>query len=350
MITSLTEKDLKKILIETVYKKENDVEVLITDPDIVMKETNQHFQTIAGAVNKEKILVEGDRWYKQYDPKTMNINADIYKDLMQIPSWEDWLLVIKELPSGKAAGKSGISYEMIKHLSEEMQISVYNLVCSSISTGRIPDAWNEATVYPIPKLKPFNANLSNTRPITLLETVQKITVSIINKRLSTILRENNVLKGNQFAGLPLSSTFEPIRVIKGIIQDAEEYNKELWLLSQDLGKAYDRVNIYMLEKALQRIKVPMNFITLIENLFLNQKNQVFTGVGITNKYDVLIEIDQGEIISPILWCIYYDPLLCEIEKSGLGYKLEEKYKKNIYNRLYQEDTFTIGSIAFMDDT
>ena len=106
----------------------------------------------------------------------------------------------------------------------------------------------------------------------------------------------------------------------------------------------------MLKKALQRIKVPINFITLIENLFLNRKNQVFTGVGITNEYDVLIGIDQGEIISPILWCIYYDPLLCEIEKSGLGYKLEEKYKKNIYDRLYQEDTFMIGSIAFMDDT
>src|SRR6266542_6126648 len=115
------------------------------------------------------------------NPGTLNINTDIYKDLMQIPSWDEWLNTVKELPSGKEAGKSGISYEMIKHLSEDMQISVYNLVCASISTGRIPDAWNEATVYPIPKPKPFNANLSNTRPITLLETVRKITVSIINK-------------------------------------------------------------------------------------------------------------------------------------------------------------------------
>src|SRR6266498_3104700 len=350
MINSLTEKNLKKISIETVYKKDNEVEVLITDPDIVMKETNQHFQTIAGAVNKEKILVEGDHWYKQYDPKTMNINADIYKDLMQIPSWEDWLLVIKELPSGKAAGKSGISYEMIKHLSEEMQISVYNLVCSSISTGRIPDAWNEATVYPIPKLKPFNANLSNTRPITLLETVQKITVSIINKRLSTILRDNNVLKGNQFAGLPLSSTFEPIRVIKGIIQDAEEYNKELWLLSQDLGKAYDRVNIYMLERALRRINLPPLFISFIKHLFLHRTNQVFTSYGLTDKYEVKIGIDQGEIISPLLWCIYYDPLLTEVEQSKLGYTIQQRYKRNIFDRIFQSKSFSTASVAFMDDT
>src|SRR6266496_450741 len=126
MINSLTEKDLKKISIETVYKKDNDVEVLITDPDIIMKETNFHFQTIADATNKKKVLIEGDHWYTQYNPKIMNINADIYENLMQIPSWEDWLQVIKELPSGKVAGKSGISYEMIKYLSEDMQISVYN--------------------------------------------------------------------------------------------------------------------------------------------------------------------------------------------------------------------------------
>jgi len=89
MINSLTEKDLKKISIETVYKKDNDVEVLITDPDIIMKETNFHFQTIADATNKKKVLIEGDRWYVQYDPKTLNINAAIYENLMQIPSWED---------------------------------------------------------------------------------------------------------------------------------------------------------------------------------------------------------------------------------------------------------------------
>ncbi|GBB90835.1 hypothetical protein RclHR1_17930003 [Rhizophagus clarus] len=57
-----------------------------------------------------------------------------------------------------------------------------------------------------------------------------------------------MLKGNQFAALPGNFTFEPIRMINEIIQDVKENNKELWLLSQDLGKAYNRINIFMLEK------------------------------------------------------------------------------------------------------
>ncbi len=161
-------------------------------------------------------------------------------------------------------------------------------------------------------------------------------VSLLNRRFTKILKENDVLKGNQFAGLPLNSTFEPIRIINEIIQDANENNKELWILSQDLGKAYDRVNIHMLEKAMKRLKIPDSFTKLITNLFSNRKNQVITAVGLTDPYDMLIGIDQGEIISPILWCIYYDPLLCEIEKPQHEYKNVEKYKKNINDRIYEK--------------
>ena len=57
-----------------------------------------------------------------------------------------------------------------------------------------------------------------------------------------------MLQANQFAGLPKQSTFEPIRVVNELIQDAIDNNNELWILSQDMGKAYDRVNTFQLKK------------------------------------------------------------------------------------------------------
>src|SRR5215213_7458989 len=140
-----------------------------------------------------------------------------------------------------------------------------------------------------------------------------------------------VLKSNQFARLLQSSTFEPIRIINEILQDAQEKNNEIWVLFQDLSKAYDRVNIYMLEQALLRLKLPLQFINLIKNLFSNRRNQIFTEQGLTDPYDVLIGIDQGEVISPLLWCIYYDPLLAEVESKGLEYKLSHSFKQNLYD-------------------
>ncbi|RIA80174.1 hypothetical protein C1645_882316 [Glomus cerebriforme] len=105
----------------------------------------------------------------------------------------------------------------------------------------------------------------------------------------------------QFAWLPGKSTFEPIQIINEIIEDARENNKEIWILFQDLAKTYDNsVDIKMF------------------------KNQEFT-VGLTDQYNVKVGIDQGEITSPVLWCIYYDPLFEMIIKPKLEYKIETSY-------------------------
>jgi hypothetical protein len=47
-----------------------------------------------------------------------------------------------------------------------------------------------------------------------------------------------------------------------------------------MSKAYDRVNIFMLEKAMNRLKLPISFINFIKSLFIGRKNQVFTAKGL----------------------------------------------------------------------
>jgi len=76
----------------------------------------------------------------------------------------------------------------------------------------------------------------------------------------------------------------------------------------------------MLQKAMNHLKIPSSFITFITNLFTNRINQVFIHYGITDPYNVIVGIDQGKVICPLLWCIYYDPLLCYIQhQPDLGY-------------------------------
>ena len=113
----------------------------------------------------------------------------------------------------------------------------------------------------------------------------------------------------------------PINVAKQLIDDARINNKEIWLYLQDLSKCYDRVDTRILRHAMTRLKIPLNFIDLVIDLFTNRRNYVLTDVGKTPDYEVLVGIDQGEVISPLLWCIYYDPLLTKVQQSShLGYK------------------------------
>jgi hypothetical protein len=98
------------------------------------------------------------------------------------------------------------------------------------------------------------------------------------------------LERNQFARLPENSTFEPIRILNEIIQDANKNEKELWIVFLDMSKAYDRVNVFMLEKVMLRLKLPWSFINIIKSLFLERKNQVFMAKGLTDLYDMLVGI------------------------------------------------------------
>ena len=67
---------------------------------------------------------------------------------------------------------------------------------------------------------------------------------------------------------------------------------------QDLLKAYNRVNITMLEHAIRRIKIPDIIVKLLCNLFSNSKKKVIGHYGIAEPYTSIIGIDQGEVISP----------------------------------------------------
>ncbi|GBB98292.1 hypothetical protein RclHR1_31900003 [Rhizophagus clarus] len=144
------------------------------------------------------------------------------------------------------------------------------------------------------------AKLLNTRPITLLEVIQKSLVKLFYTRLTIILAAHNVLKGGNFAGLPGGTCRYPIITLESIIHDANHNNSPLWILSQDISKAFDSVNLTMLKFALERICLSASTITFILSLFMNRSNRVFTAYGETSSYQVRIGIDQGEVISPLL--------------------------------------------------
>jgi hypothetical protein len=76
-----------------------------------------------------------------------------------------------------------------------------------------------------------------------------------------------------------------------------------------------------------------------------------TCIGLTEPIKAEDGIDQGETISPLLWRIFYDPLLCKIQEDPrLGYKMKCTWRPNLQTS--EETTIQLrkATIAFMDDT
>src|SRR3989440_8107924 len=67
---------------------------------------------------------------------------------MSPPTRDEWQLVINSLPNGKAAGPSGVSNEMLKHLGKSMANALWKLICNCCQLNDIPADWREAVVYP----------------------------------------------------------------------------------------------------------------------------------------------------------------------------------------------------------
>ncbi|PKY56491.1 hypothetical protein RhiirA4_286407, partial [Rhizophagus irregularis] len=80
-------------------------------------------------------------------------------------------------------------------------------------------------------------------------------------------------------------------------------------LFMDISKAYDFVNIQMLELSMKTIGLPPRFISLVLDISLNRYNRILVNNETTDEYHVEDGLDQGEVWSPILWRIFYDALL-----------------------------------------
>src|SRR5438105_4528280 len=103
--------------------------------------------------------------------------------------------------------------------------------------------------------------------------------------------------------------------------------------------------------ALERIKIPTNIINFIISLFYNRQISIITCFGLTQPFTGNDGIDQSETISPLLWQIFYDPLLCRInDDSNLGINIKINWPSGIINKPILTISEKIAASAYMDDT
>ncbi|GBB86125.1 hypothetical protein RclHR1_12590006 [Rhizophagus clarus] len=338
------------------YTDENNVTAFTTDPDKIESLTRQHFQSYASSTRSTHYTSPNDLpspWNEIYLLR-QDINNNIWDSLLQPLTMDDLDLVIHDAAKYKAPGPSKITYEDIKHLGYQARSYLLHIYNYCFINNCIPSAWKLAYIFPIPKPQDWNSQLCNTRPITLLETPRKLYVSILSKRLNFILANNNhITTYNNRARILGQSCLEPLFEIQHSIEIANKLNVPFWLALQDLSKAYDRMNISLLRLALLSIKMPIRITSILCDLFTNCTNQVILpNNNLTSPFSMKQGIHQGEIISPLLWILYYNPLFLYVNQQS------ELYFQCSFNRIRhvfhpesdssQQFRFTVT--AYLDDT
>src|SRR3990170_2194477 len=184
MLDSILERARNSIDIDRLIVKRDDRLELILERKEVLRETNKHFKGITDSKIIEDKELE-NFWEEEYKPK-LEINENIYENLMEEIDEVEWSTVIKNLKKGSAGGLSNITYEIIKECSISMKEILRRFFNKCIKTELMPRDWSKGVIYPIPKPGDWNFNLDKTRPITLLECPRKILMKILTNRLSKI--------------------------------------------------------------------------------------------------------------------------------------------------------------------
>ncbi|KAG9284125.1 hypothetical protein G9A89_022899 [Geosiphon pyriformis] len=159
------------------------------------------------------------------------------------------------------------------------------------------------------------SGITNELPIVLIEMIRKILSKILSDQISLVYSEFDIFCGDNFSVLRGTLIQSPVFVIGLIVENALEKGWEIWLVLQNIRKAYDSVGWHYLRSSLKCIKMCSRFIEFFGNIYENRINRIMTDFGLSNSYIVHNSLDQSEVFSLLLWRIFYDPFLCEVKRQ-----------------------------------
>ncbi len=172
----------------------------------------------------------------------------------------------------------------------------------------------ESTI--IPKGRWANLTTSdNFRAITLTSIFGKVNdIIVMNKE-----NESLCTSGLQFSFKPGSSTSLCTAMIQETVSYFVNGGSNVYGLLLDANKAFDRVNYFNLFNVLllDRGLCPTYF-RLLLNMSLQQKLRIRWNATFSEYFTICNRVKHCEVISPVLFCIYIDGLLIELENSGVG--------------------------------
>ena len=134
--------------------------------------------------------------------------------------------VLQKLPVGKASGPDGISNRVLRELSNVLSPLLCNLFNKSLSTCTVPDIWKEANVCAVFK-KGDKSLVSNYRPISLLNNLEKVFERLIFNNIYSFIQGNNVLSPFQSGFRPGDSTVNQLTYLYNNYCSALDSGKEI---------------------------------------------------------------------------------------------------------------------------
>ena len=132
-------------------------------------------------------------------------------------------------------------------------------------------------------------------------------------------------------------TKNQIANIRWIMEQAREFQKNIYFCFIDYAKAFDCVDHNKLWKIQKEIGIPAHQAYLLRNLYAGQEATVRTGHGTTDWFQIRKGVCKDCIFSPCLFNFYAEYIMrnAGLDEAQPGIKIA---RRNISNLRYADDT------------
>ncbi|XP_026479951.1 uncharacterized protein LOC113386381 [Ctenocephalides felis] len=207
-------------------------------------------------------------------------------------------------------GIDNIHYIMLFHLPDNAKTYLTNLFNDFVIKNFIPPDWKTQIIVPILKPNKNALDANSYRPIALSSCICKTFERVIKGRLEWLLENESLLGGSQYGFRKGKGTMDYLAKLTNDIHISNSYNKYLLLITTDINKACESINIDILHEKLLHFKVGRSIRNIILELITNRQifikaNNKLYGPKKNNK-----GLAQGSLLSPLLFNIY----MAQVEK------------------------------------
>lgn len=225
------------------------------------------------------------------------------------------LLLALDSGKGKSAGPDGISYPLLKRLPLRGKLALLDCFNEIWKCSSLPPTWRHSFVVPIPKKQNNSTNPHDYRPIALTNCTSKIMERMVNRRLTTVLQEKEVLDCRQHGFLKGRGTGSYFATLGQVLDDALNNNLHVDIAALDLSKAYNRVWRPAVLRQLINWGIHGNMGNFIHNFLQNRTFQVIIGNTQSQTFQEETGVPQGSVLAVTLFLISMNSVFTYLPKG-----------------------------------
>ena len=292
------------------------------------KITIRNLRIIDGQTDNQDILrVFSDKFFNGFSQEASNVSEQqLINDIREM--WANqrkmYLKIsphtIKRLSNklNNGAGHDNFHPVLLKNGSSEFLICISKFINVCYSHCIFPPNLLKGDLNPT--VKDLKGNITESANYRLVMQSSCL-LKLVELHILSVLEEKVGFNSRQFGFVKGACTSDACFLLKETVHSYMKNKGFAFSVFIDLSKAFDMVDHCILGKKLIEKSVPVDIVLLIMCYLRNQSARVCWNGSSGEYYDINQGVRQGGILSPFLFKLYIDELLCDISDLEVGCRL-----------------------------